>query len=435
MFSQDVSNALFANGGNKGAAANFEALKTRTTGLFHEYQNDDQPLAEAQRISDSLMSMKQRRPMTLEWEQTKGYWTKTTFYINPQRLSIQTQKIKSKAITRGGIVYHHWGDDHWTMSLSGTTGLSGMTGILKLENAYRASGTLLKYGNYKLDEDGPDIEVGAYKAIDFNDAVSILEAASSTTNPTLLGKIRSENNAANGNLKKITDNLLKVLKTNLAAQNKSKKMDTINKQLNDYYEKSKKTRTPTASEFYNNALAIIRKNLGTSATSDVVVALAYQKTMDKYKNQTEDMTSLLYKASNQAHSGSAIEKAFDNSLQAALAANNMSYQDSIRATKDDLEARATFINEKRAEALRSHMSQIADWTQRELEIKNQLSGAVKGTGLFGDEWTPRRIVLYYENRAFIGHFDAFSYQRSADTPLIQYEMRFTVEKTIVGTML
>lgn len=435
MFSQDVSNALFANGGNKGAAANLDALKTRTTGLIYSYQNDDQPLAEAQRISDSLMSMKQRRPMTLEWEQTKGVWTKVTFYINPQRLSVQTQKVKSKVITRGGIAYHHWGDDHWTMSLSGTTGLSGMNGILHLENAYRASGTLLKYKNYKINNDGPDIEVGAYKNIDFNDAVSILDAASSTTNPTLLGKIRIENNQSNGHLKKVLDNILKNLRTNLIAQNKSKKMDTINKQLNDYYEKSRKVRTPTASEFYNNALAIIRKNLGTSATSDVVVALAYQKTMEKYRNQTEDMANLLYKAANQANSNSAIDKIFDASLQSALNPKQMYFQEQIGVTLDDLESRAVFINEKRAEALRSHMSQIADWTQRELEIKNQLSGAVKGTGLFGDVWTPRRIVLYYENRAFIGHFDAFSYQRSADTPLIQYEMRFTVEKTIVGTML
>lgn len=142
MFSSDINNALFANGGNKGAAANFDKLKFHVAGMSHKYQNDDQPLAEAQRISDQLMAVKQRRPMTFEWEIEKGKWATTTLYINPQRLSMQTQKLKSKAITRGGIFYHHWGDDHWTMSLSGTTGLAGMKGILRLEEAYKASGML-----------------------------------------------------------------------------------------------------------------------------------------------------------------------------------------------------------------------------------------------------------------------------------------------------
>ncbi|MNM84468.1 hypothetical protein D3C81_965580 [compost metagenome] len=54
--------------------------------------------------------------------------------------------------------------------------------------------------------------------------------------------------------------------------------------------------------------------------------------------------------------------------------------------------------------------------------------------MFDDEWAPRRLILYYENRAYIGHFDSFSYNRVADSPLIQYDMRFTVEKQILGTL-
>lgn len=113
--------------------------------------------SQAQLESDLRNINKKRRPMTFEWlkcpyhsddlthADNKGEWQSITLYINPERLEMQTQKIKGKMVTRKGIFYHHWGDDHWTMNLSGTTGLSGMEGIRQLETAYLASGKLLAY--------------------------------------------------------------------------------------------------------------------------------------------------------------------------------------------------------------------------------------------------------------------------------------------------
>jgi hypothetical protein len=69
-----------------------------------------------------------------------------TLYINPNRINMSTQKIISKAITRGGIFYNHWGDDNWQMSLAGSCGLAGMKYIQKLEQIYQMSGVLLAYG-------------------------------------------------------------------------------------------------------------------------------------------------------------------------------------------------------------------------------------------------------------------------------------------------
>lgn len=69
-----------------------------------------------------------------------------TMYINPSRLQFNNQKLTQKSVTRGGIFYHHWGDDHTIMSLSGDLGLSSMSGVKKLDEVYRMSGNLLAYG-------------------------------------------------------------------------------------------------------------------------------------------------------------------------------------------------------------------------------------------------------------------------------------------------
>lgn len=68
-----------------------------------------------------------------------------TMYINPSRLQFNNQKLTQKSVTRGGIFYHHWGDDHTIMSLSGDLGLSSMSGVKKLDEVYRMSGNLLQY--------------------------------------------------------------------------------------------------------------------------------------------------------------------------------------------------------------------------------------------------------------------------------------------------
>ena len=69
-----------------------------------------------------------------------------TMYINPSRLQFNNNKLVQKSITRGGIFYHHWGDDHTIMSLSGDLGLSSMSGVKRLDEVYRMSGNLLAYG-------------------------------------------------------------------------------------------------------------------------------------------------------------------------------------------------------------------------------------------------------------------------------------------------
>lgn len=109
---------------------------------------------------------KERIPMILEYmthEVDETHWNQEgwrkannrktiTMYINPSRMQFSNQKLTSESVTRGGIFYHHWGDKNMVISLSGDLGLSSMSGVKKLDEVYRMSGVLLRYG---LNSQGP----------------------------------------------------------------------------------------------------------------------------------------------------------------------------------------------------------------------------------------------------------------------------------------
>lgn len=115
------------------------------TGWFGSYAGAQE------KINEYMAANKERIPMVIEYltgpGKSKGGSNRkaVTMYINPSRLQFKNQKVKSKTITRGGIFYHHWGDDNMVMSLSGSCGYSGMSGIKKLDEIYRMSGVLLAY--------------------------------------------------------------------------------------------------------------------------------------------------------------------------------------------------------------------------------------------------------------------------------------------------
>ena len=125
-------------------------------------------LIHAQEYSNSVvMGMNRERiPMILEYmtnevDETKATqqgWLKAnnrktiTMYINPSRMQFSNQKLTSESVTRSGIFYHHWGDKPTVLSLSGDLGLSSMSGVKKIDEVYRMSGVLLRYG---MNNQGP----------------------------------------------------------------------------------------------------------------------------------------------------------------------------------------------------------------------------------------------------------------------------------------
>jgi hypothetical protein len=77
-----------------------------------------------------------RQRQLLRWKVPDlGY---VDMYINPQQMSIQERKIISKRRTKGGYIVQYWGEELPTISISGSTGASGIEGIDILRNVYRA---------------------------------------------------------------------------------------------------------------------------------------------------------------------------------------------------------------------------------------------------------------------------------------------------------
>lgn len=71
-------------------------------------------------------------------------------YINPQQLQIQERKIIQKQRTKGGYVIQYWGEELTTISISGTTGSSGIEGINILRDVYRAEQNAFEQVSKKL---------------------------------------------------------------------------------------------------------------------------------------------------------------------------------------------------------------------------------------------------------------------------------------------
>lgn len=182
-FTGDVYKVI-ANSGNSGAVNNI---------VNGPLINNQSPLAEAQRQADLRAQTKQKRPLVFEYPYLNSSgtvaWKSIELYINPERLSMGTQKVKSKQIARGGIFYHHWGDDHYSMQLSGTTGLSGMEGIEQLEEIYHASGTLLQYSKF-----GPEkvqlSNVKQFEIIDLEDPLGSISTIKENIGSTKMEQLK-----------------------------------------------------------------------------------------------------------------------------------------------------------------------------------------------------------------------------------------------------
>ena len=58
-------------------------------------------------------------------------------YINPQNITYQDKKHITNVRTKGGYVLQYWGEELGQLSISGTTGTSGVEGINVLQDVYR----------------------------------------------------------------------------------------------------------------------------------------------------------------------------------------------------------------------------------------------------------------------------------------------------------
>jgi len=77
-----------------------------------------------------------RRRQLMRWKVPDlGY---IDMYINPQQMTIQEKKVITKRRTKGGYIIQYWGEELPTISISGSTGASGIEGINILRDVYRS---------------------------------------------------------------------------------------------------------------------------------------------------------------------------------------------------------------------------------------------------------------------------------------------------------
>ena len=351
--------------------------------------------------ANSYMALKQRSPMTVEYYNkdisTGKVKAKTiTLYINPERMSISNQKIIAKATTREGIFYHHWGDGDATMTLTGTTGLSGMAGIKQLEEIYHASGTLLRYNNFIPTQVYGD--VSDFNTLNYSDPVDVAtKVSNSNYSDSTITNIQqkllnySSNKLNNSNHVYECINYLDVYKSNSQLTNFLKNdLPYIYNDVNNADKQSYKHYR----EYFNLLLNELNSAVPT-LSNDIKVNIAYELSLQKLYSNLENND-------------------FNNTIS-NTGANTLSSMIDFQSARD--------------KALSEYLNEIKEFNKRDAEIRNLLkSGFINLTDELADEWLPRKITIYFESRAYIGHFESFNYNRDAKTNLINYDMKFVITK-------
>lgn len=77
-----------------------------------------------------------RDSQVMTWRLPSG--VSVQMYINPENFSVRESKQITATRTKGGFVVQYWGDNLTELTLSGTTGSSGVRGIQVLRDIYRA---------------------------------------------------------------------------------------------------------------------------------------------------------------------------------------------------------------------------------------------------------------------------------------------------------
>lgn len=77
-----------------------------------------------------------RNKQVMTWRLPGG--NSVQMYINPENFVISERKHITPTRTKGGYVVQYWGEELTKLTLSGTTGSSGVKGVMVLRDIYRA---------------------------------------------------------------------------------------------------------------------------------------------------------------------------------------------------------------------------------------------------------------------------------------------------------
>lgn len=409
-------------------------IREQLSATESRYYDPTSPLSEAQKAADNYMLMKQRKPMVIEYYKEKPtsinaekFIESVEMYINPQRLNVQYQKIKGKAITRGGIFYHHWGDDNPIMSLSGTVGYAGMKGIEQLERIYLNSGALLKYGHLDLNKVNNGVP-DKYKPIDLDNISGVISSViadpSGVTTKLALDGVENAINNATTSTDKQQYNILKQIILNL--KNVAQQSEYQNSYRNisqEIAEEAGAMKTPELGVLYRSAQDKITKNKDLQNLSPhTKILMAFDMAVPYIVPNDKSIWSVI----DQKELNSIIKSGDYNDTTLSSLVNKYLGIDSgiITKTYDIINSQASRLNDYIVE-----INEVNDsW---KVDREESFAGWSDIADEVFDEYRPRLIFIYFEDRVYLGHFDSFSYSRVAENMLIQYEMRFTVVRQII----
>ena len=423
-------------------------------------------LGMAQMASDRYMSIKERIPMSFEYYETPKKKKEVVMYINPENMTISTSKIKQKVITRGGIYFHHYGDDVWSMKLSGTVGYAQMRGIEALEEIYFHSGALLKYNNIAVDtvhtnkitsatsssisdrleelrKTGP---IGNYLAKVIGTATDALgytqgkDGKSDNSLVTklgkhggLLGKIFNNKKSSEQSGKELfacLANSSKNLQDGINNKAKRKKAGGISrKEVQELMAVgSLITGKPTQQKaMFNSIFANLKNTMGNFCSKSILGAIAADmtETLSTGKSSNQNMMDLMgvlnsgtkdfFQSTLDVLTGHGSDTDTGTSIAPSSAINGNYYSFDINSRMD--------LNN----VVRTVASYGADHTIDKKQAYEQYKDL---EGELTDRYRPRQIIMYFDDRVYIGHFDSFNYSRKATTPLIYYDMTFTITRQI-----
>ena len=364
-------------------------------------------------MSNAYMALKQRRPFVLEYYAKAGDTTpkSITMYINPEKLSFSNTKIIGKAITRGGIFYHHYGDDHGTMQLSGSTGMSGMAGIKILEELYFASGTLLRYNNFIPQQTYAN--VGSFEIYDYQDPVATAVTVSSR------GYVSPQQSA------RIVNNMYTAQSANAVDMNAYNQSAYVIQSLSNNY---------NLNNYITSVLQQVANEVAqTDANNYLTYSQYYQKTkqllMEKTKGYSEQVIEeWAYELSQDKYYENSAVRDTNASKASTYGLSSVSSMSTRAVMNSNIRAAQNFtIN--RTQALQTHLKNLKNSYARDEKIRNSLrSGLTNIKDILQDQWLPRLITIYFENNAYLGFFETFNYSRDAKTNLVNYDMKFIIIK-------
>ena len=397
----------------------------------------------AQEASDRYMTLKERIPMSIEYYLTPKEKKEVVLYINPNKISINTQKLKAKVVTRGGIYFHHYGDDIWNMTITGETGLSNMKGIEALEEVYHYSGALLKYQGITQQTVHTN-NIGNMSQSNSNDNSGLFggllggiglggfgESVTKYLNDKVVGTMKDKfgfdnkslgislkggdcfggnsNNAANNNLiGGITSSMLGTFAQGaISSSFGNLGVDTG---------KSFKTNMDNTKNALGTLMQGFDKNtIGNLAAEIVLGGLGGGG--DPYTQQLGFNLDNAIGAISDLLSGNNSNTPLSNLSTYQRKSTQGNFYVLGHLSASNLNLIVNSVQAVNKNNLIDHQRVASNWSDMEDH--------------YTDLYRPRQIFIYFDDRVFIGHFDSFNWTRQATTKSISYDMKFTVCRQVI----